>query len=257
MPTPTSFRAAILLFLLAGCSNPVGEGTGSSTGAGAGGGSGSASGTTGGRSSTGSAGGASSGGTTASGSGSGLSSSSTTGAVTSSGGGSSSSTAGSSGGSSSATVGSSGCGLNESLCGTGATTCSTDLETDSQNCGVCYWACPANFDCTSGQCCSSGNCNPGCQGTVCPADGGGFCTDLTGDPANCGSCGEACPSGSTWLCIRSHCDNQCENGNPYFSCAAPDGGSTCTDVDWDNANCGYCGNICPSGQTCNSAYCVP
>ena len=47
-----------------------------------------------------------------------------------------------------------------------------------------------------------------------------------------GSCEEACPAGFAW----------CSGG--------------CTNLDFDNANCGSCGNVCPDGYSCQGV-CTP
>jgi len=73
-----------------------------------------------------------------------------------------------------------------------------------------------------------------------PQDSGGCaamcsnqCTDLKTDNANCGKCGNACPSGAT--CVQGNC--QC-------SATSTKCGAVCVDAKTDNANCGKCGNVC-------------
>ncbi|MBI4704262.1 MAG: hypothetical protein HY744_24390, partial [Deltaproteobacteria bacterium] len=67
------------------------------------------------------------------------------------------------------------------------------------------------------------------------------------DPANCGSCGNACAGGL--VCASGACALQCLGG-------ATKCGSKCVDVANDPANCGSCGNACPGGQVCASGACA-
>lgn len=86
------------------------------------------------------------------------------------------------------------------LCGS---TCA-DTSGDPENCGSCGYDCAAYQTCVRGSCTG---CDPDAPraspliqhpvtcSCVCPDDltaRGGGCVDVTGDPANCGSCGIAC-----------------------------------------------------------------
>jgi hypothetical protein len=79
-----------------------------------------------------------------------------------------------------------------------------------------------------------------CAYTTC----GSQCIDTTGDDLNCGSCGNACPSGAS--CTASVC--VCSSGT---LCSA-----SCVDTTSDNSNCGSCGKTCTSSQTCISSKCT-
>lgn len=103
-----------------------------------------------------------------------------------------------------------------------------------------------------------GNIFTSCTGckkiTTCPpglTHCGVLCVDLTTDPGNCGSCGNACPTGAS-----------CQNG----SCSCPAGqtacGGMCVNTSSDPNNCGICGMSCPPGinsgtpPTCCGGVCV-
>lgn len=82
-------------------------------------------------------------------------------------------------------------------------------------------------------------CDPG----LVPCDG--VCARLAADDANCGSCGNACPSGTS--CAIGRCD-----------CLAPmracDG--VCLDVSSNPTHCGACGNTCAATEVCSLGECV-
>ena len=113
-------------------------------------------------------------------------------------------------------------------CGTGC----FDLTTDSNNCGSCGKACPANYACKGGAC--------SCAGLMC----NGVCKDFTNDPYNCGSCGNVCLGGKfchLGACICDYDTTLC--------------GSTCVYTPTDSNNCGGCGIQCTTGTTCVSGIC--
>ena len=138
-------------------------------------------------------------------------------------------------------------------CPAGTTDCGggcVDLQTDVDNCGTCGHVCPegqAGFvrGCAGGNCffmreraCASGlaSCN-------------GSCTDVLVDPANCGTCGNACASGEVCfagLCAREHrCDAPLVNCN-----------DVCVDVNTDPANCGGCAVACAADEICFAGACA-
>jgi hypothetical protein len=102
---------------------------------------------------------------------------------------------------------------------------------------------------------ASGRCP--CQGQLTHC--GEACVDLRRDPANCGGCGVACPTGQT--CRGGACVYSGGNGGgPDANGDCPAGQATCgrqgcIDVASDTANCGACRHVCPSPApgTCQGA----
>ncbi len=104
-------------------------------------------------------------------------------------------------------------------------------------------SCPAGTICSNGECLSP-TCAPGATGVHCAFGAsvvgtccGGVCTDTTQDPANCGSCGTACPSGVCYTSLGMQA--QCLPGSDAGSCATANGGFGCV-----------------PGQTCLDGACV-
>ena len=77
------------------------------------------------------------------------------------------------------------------------------------------------------------------------ADGATACTNTQSDPANCGTCGHACPAGAS--CTAGACG--CTS--PLVAC-----GATCTDTQTSATNCGACGTKCATGASCSAGKCV-
>lgn len=90
-------------------------------------------------------------------------------------------------------------------------------------------------------------------------DGGtSYCADTRNDPANCGSCGAACPASQ--LCVSGHCVVGCTPG--LTMCAGRmDGGvaAYCAGLQDDPSNCGGCGVQCsaPAHEVarCTAGHC--
>lgn len=72
----------------------------------------------------------------------------------------------------------------------------------------------------------------------------GYYTDTSSDPSNCGSCGRACPYGTT--CRFGSCE--C---SPFETLCS----GACTNTTSDPNNCGSCGVVCPYGTRCSLGEC--
>ncbi|HET7546027.1 MAG TPA: hypothetical protein VFK05_39430 [Polyangiaceae bacterium] len=85
----------------------------------------------------------------------------------------------------------------------------------------------------------------------CSASDSEFCETDLGTAANCGACGNSCPS-ATPLCMDGKCTSTC-SGTKSTNC---DG--TCVDLTTDPENCGACGKSCTSPNataTCANSSC--
>ena len=106
---------------------------------------------------------------------------------------------------------------------------------------------PPLVTCVATQVCSAGVCGLSCVGgsTKCS----GLCINTANDPANCGSCGNACLNGQ--VCSAGVCGLSCVGGSTKCSGA-------CVDTKIDPANCGNCGAACSfsnAGAFCSSSAC--
>ncbi|MDH5638509.1 MAG: hypothetical protein OEZ04_08460 [Nitrospinota bacterium] len=74
------------------------------------------------------------------------------------------------------------------------------------------------------------------------------CVDLQTNDYNCGSCGNACPTGES--CWAGICGNSCAAGRTLCN-------GVCVDVQTDAQNCGACGTTCVAPtNSCVSGSCV-
>jgi hypothetical protein len=123
----------------------------------------------------------------------------------------------------------------------------TPLGTD-QNCSGCGDDCKTG---TTGKKCAGGQCvcPPGlsqCGNSCCTPEAccNGVCTNVKGDPNNCGRCGLRCAKNGT--CV----DGRCKCISPLIDC-----NGVCLDVRSDPNNCGTCGHACMPGQMCSNGSC--
>lgn len=117
-----------------------------------------------------------------------------------------------------------------------AVACSTSPNATPPRSNECSPACGTGEVCFNGSCtCGSGlnQCSTGCK-------------NLLADPANCGTCGNACPMGQ--FCSTAACSAACALN--LTAC-----GQGCVDLSTDTFNCGACGTNCATGQTCSGSVC--
>jgi hypothetical protein len=141
-------------------------------------------------------------------------------------------------------------------------TSNTDCATNACEQGVCV--CSTAFDCASNQICSaSGSCE-NCPGNEVPCPETDACTDTT-QPANCGSCGNACDSqqnGGTCNDTKGQCmcawsngsggdSKQCAvNGNGCFGASCSSDSECCVGTCDGQHCCAKPGSPCQANAEC-------
>jgi hypothetical protein len=187
------------------------------------------------------------------------------------------------------------CGSCGAICGTdqfcemgdcvGGVECTVEGDTctgssDTSCCGglVCQYVGPG-YQCVAGEACQTGL-----------TDCDGYCVNLLGDRANCGTCGTACGTGqvcltgtcttvpacktpgmpcsgtsdtsccgtceivvSNYQCVGT-CADRTQTECPIFT-GTGGGGGYCVNTLVDANNCGACGNACVTGSTCQMGAC--
>jgi hypothetical protein len=121
--------------------------------------------------------------------------------------------------------------------------CDVNVLADPSNCGACGVACAAStgfesFSCAEGRCkmqCNTATDMLDCNGLV--EDG---CETLKFSDGNCGTCGNACPTGT-------HCLFQ-DSARAVIACGCPAGKvdcvGQCDDLSANDSSCGACNNAC-------------
>ena len=108
---------------------------------------------------------------------------------------------------------------------------------------------------------------PGTAGTAAP---GACSADVSGDAANCGGCGYACPANALCQAGKCYCkegftleNNHCVvapagiiSGNSCPPGMSPCADGYCYELASSPANCGLCGNACPAGMICIASTCT-
>jgi hypothetical protein len=85
-------------------------------------------------------------------------------------------------------------------------------------------------------------------------DCGGYCTDLSIDPDNCGTCGTVCnDTNAMAYCESGSCGLICATG--YDDCDVDVTTGCEANLLRDNSNCGTCGTVCPTDQICYLGTC--
>jgi hypothetical protein len=105
--------------------------------------------------------------------------------------------------------------------------------------------------------CALQSCNPGFED--CDGDPANGCEiDVDSDPDNCGGCGNACAApGQPGTCVYCQ-QGQCQSSAcpPYYGDCNCDPSDACeVDLKTDSSNCGFCGHVCASGQSCVNGLC--
>jgi hypothetical protein len=128
-------------------------------------------------------------------------------------------------------------------------------------CGSCTNDCTDDYANATATCsgsplaCAMGSCNPG-YGNCGGGTADGCETNTQTSATNCGSCGAVCSTNHTTAvsCVAGGCVPTCANG--WGNCDGNALSNGCEkDVSADNANCGSCGHVCATGQSCVGGVC--
>ncbi len=132
--------------------------------------------------------------------------------------------------------------------------CEVDSTSNPKHCGTCDKACPTGDNGTA-QCVDS-KCSFSCDTgwDDCLASVGGCETHIDSDPAHCGNCATACPSGTHGkpACAANTCKFDCDGG--YADCDGLSINGCEIDTTSDPEHCGTCLLSC-DGSKCVKGSC--
>jgi hypothetical protein len=145
------------------------------------------------------------------------------------------------------------CSMNRVDCDGDVTNgCESNTDVDPKNCGMCGKVCPTGESCEMGVCglyCAKGKAN-------CDNDEINGCETPLGTNADCAFCGDTCaPANAQASCdMNGVCTlDQCNMG--FANCDMSSANGCEINTNTDAGNCGFCGNVCPSGPH-STAACV-
>ncbi|MEZ4408969.1 MAG: hypothetical protein R3A52_21230 [Polyangiales bacterium] len=134
--------------------------------------------------------------------------------------------------------------------------CEVDTTRTANHCGACGNRCAAPARATAT--CSGGACGFQCAAPFLNCDGvgsNGCEVDPRSNPANCGSCGHACPraQNADAVCTGGRCATACAMG--FGDCDANASNGCEVYLPTSTLHCGMCGRPCPAGAMCNGGRC--
>ena len=139
-------------------------------------------------------------------------------------------------------------------CGECGNTACTNILSNNNNCGTCGNACASGDTCQSGVCAPPSSCTDGIQnGDETGVDCGGSCPNACSCTVNTDCPSDECcdvdtcnPTGiSTTACPTSLDCRTCTND-----------AADCKDGNTDPNNCGACGHVCATGESCSGGTCT-
>lgn len=154
----------------------------------------------------------------------------------------------------STTTGGAGCGAGKKECGGDCVSIDDPVTScGAESCDPCPTphavAQCANQQCAVAQCVGSWRDCDHTQENGCESES-------TSDQHNCGSCGHECvaPGATLGACLNGACSlGKCDQG--HSNCDGSPANGCEIDRLNDDANCGYCGHACGSGETCDFGNC--
>jgi hypothetical protein len=134
-------------------------------------------------------------------------------------------------------------GVNNSGCGKDNGCCQTCVDIGDTGCAI------------GGECCGGAECTGNGDGVcTCPQDApiicDEACVDLQSDDANCGECGNVCPSDETCQGGVCRCGSNPACGSGLTCC-----GGECVNLLTNPNHCTECGNACPATLPHADVFC--